>query len=155
MISWLNVLVPPSCGLYVADRPIPVQPMRRTIAPLACLGIGVISTVAVQQFVYANVGVTGVLGGLNALAAWLVFRRWAVFNTRWSLWGGLFGGLLVAVPGFGIGSVSTLSSGATMALGLLVIGFGVAMTGIGVELAFVATNHEKERVRDSTDSVVD
>ena len=92
---------------------------------------------------------------MNALAAWLVFRRWAVFNTRWSLWGSLSGGLVVAVPMFGIGSVPTLSSGATMALGLLVIGFGVAMTGIGVELAFAATNHEEERVRDSTDSVAD
>ena len=143
------------CGLYVADRPIPVQPMRRTNAPLACLGIGVISTVAVQQFVYANVGVTVVLGAVNALAAWLVFRRWAVFNRRWSLWGGLSGGLLVAVPGFGIGSVPALSSGATMALGLLVIGFGIAMMGIGVELAFTATRKKEEQVRDSTDSVAD
>ena len=155
MISWLNVLVPPLYGFYVADRLILGQLMHRTVAPLAGLGIGIISSVAVQQFVYPNVSVAVVLGAVNALAAWLVFHRWAVFNTRWSLWGGLFGGLLVAVPGFGIGSVSTLSSGATMALGLLVIGFGVAMTGIGVELAFVATNHEKERVRDSTDSVVD
>ena len=129
--------------------------MHRTVAPLACLGIGVISTVAVQQFVYANVGVTVVLGALNALAAWLVFRRWTVFNTRGSLWGGLSGGLLVAVPGFGIGSVPALSPGATMALGLLVIGFGIAMTGIGVELAFAVTRKKKERVRDSTDSVTD
>ena len=110
---------------------------------------------AVQQFVYANVGVTVVLGALNALAAWLVFRRWTVFNTRGSLWGGLSGGLLVAVPGFGIGSVPALSPGATMALGLLVIGFGIAMTGIGVELAFAVTRKKKERVRDSTDSVTD
>ena len=129
--------------------------MHRTVAPLAGLGIGIISSVAVQQFVYANVSVAVVLGAVNALAAWLVFRRWAVFNRRWSLWGGLSGGLLVAVPGFGIGSVPTLSSGATAALGLLVIGFGIAMMGIGVELAFTATRKKEERVRDSTDSVED
>jgi len=141
--------------VYVSDRLTPAQAMHRTVAPLVGLGVGIISSVAVQQLVYANVSVAVVLGAVNALAAWLVLRRWSVFNTRWSLWGGLSGGVLVAVPMFGIGSVPALSSDAATAVGFLVIGFGIAMAGIGVELALTATNRDEERVRDSTDSVAD
>ncbi|EMA55745.1 hypothetical protein [Halococcus salifodinae] len=129
--------------------------MYRTVAPLAGLGVGIISSVAVHQLVYSNSSVAVVLGAVNALAAWLVLRRWRVFSTRWSLWGGLFGGVLVAVPMFGIRPVPALSSEEATAIGFLVIGFGVAMTGIGIELALTATNRDDERVRDPADSVAD
>jgi hypothetical protein len=142
-------------GFYLFGQLISAQTMHRTGTPLTGLVVGIISAVVVQQLVYTNVSVAVVLGAVNALAAWLVLRRWSVFNTRWSLWGGLFGGVLVAVPMFGIWPVPALSAEAATAIGFLVIGFGVAMAGIGIELAFTATNRDKERVRDSTDPVAD
>ena len=129
--------------------------MRRTVTAVIGLATGTISSVAVHRFLYANLNLVLVLGAVYALAAWLVLRRWSVFTTRRSLWGGLFGGILAGVPIFGIQPIPYLSSEAATALGLLTIGFGVAMAGIGVELAFTATSRTEERVREPTDIVAD
>ena len=129
--------------------------MRQTTAPLVRLGIGSVSSVAVHQLLYANLSVALVLGAVYALAVWLMLRRRSVFTTRRSLWGGVFGGILTGVPVFGIRPILSLSPEAATALGLLVVGFGVAMAGIGIELAFTATRRNEKRARESTDVVAD
>ena len=114
--------------------------IRDVIAPLSGLVAGVVSAMAVYGLVYSNLGMAVLLGSVYALAVWLLCRRWSVWTTSGSLWGGAIGGVLTGASLFGVQFVPGLSDGAGLAVGLLVIGTGAAMAGLGVELALEATD---------------
>ena len=136
--------------------------IRDVIAPLGGLVAGVVSAMAVYGLVYSNLGMAVLLGSVYALAVWLLCRRWSVWTTSGSLWGGAIGGVLTGASLFGVQFVPDLSDGAGLAVGLLVIGTGAAMAGLGVELALeaparvgAARRRTVKRVRFETRSVVD